>query len=189
MPLFVVPILWGILAYLVGSINWGYLVARWYGVDILSVGNRNPGAGNVFRTVGPIQGIAVYVADVLTGASVVIPAGWLPLPEVCRLVASVMILVGTMYPLFSGFRGGTGLAKGMGAVMGVNPAGFFLGVPLGALVVWRLHDTGWAGALVVGTALLFSVFFYSDWVGSGNIAAIGALIFLRSLVQYRSVSN
>ena len=64
-------------------------------MDILTVGTRHPGAANVFRTVGSIPGIVAFVADVLKTTSVVVLMGYLPAPEVDRLVASVMLIIGT----------------------------------------------------------------------------------------------
>lgn len=189
MPGFVVPILWGVFAYLLGSLHWSYLAARWAGVDISSVGNRNPGAANVFREVGRVQGIAVLLADGLMGIAAVLPTGWLPLPEVCRVVGTVMVMLGTMYPVFWGFKGGTGLAKGMGAALGINVVGVLLGCVLGLLVVWRFRNSGWSGAVVVVTAFALSIALYRDLAGAGNIVLIAALIFIRSKVQYRSTAS
>ena len=186
MPSFIVPILWGLMVYLVGSVNWGFLVARWHGVDILASGNRNPGAANVFRTVGPLQGVVVYLADLSVGVAVVFPASWLPLPDVCRFVGAIMVIMGTAYPILLGFKGGTGLAKAMGVMLAINPIGFFLGSPLGILVVRRFHNAGWAGGIVAGFVLLFSALVYRDVVGTAIVATVGILVALRSLVQYRS---
>ena len=185
MPSFIYPILCAVLGYVAGSINWGYLVARWYGVDIQATGTRNPGAANVFRAVGRAQGIAVYVADVMTAASVIFLAGSLPESDYCRLAGAAMLLTGTVYPIFWGFKGGTGLAKGMGVVMGVNPAAFFLGVPVGLFVLWKYRNTGWAGALAVVTSWLFTLFLFGDMAGGGIMAMVAALIFLRARIQYR----
>ena len=189
MPDFVVPVLWGAFAYLLGSTNWGYLVARMAGVDISSTGNRNPGAANVFREVGRAQGVLVFLADGLMGVAATLPAMWLPLSEVCRVVGAAAVMIGTMYPVFWGFRGGTGLAKGMGAVLGINPVGVLLGGVLGLFVVWRFHNPGWAGALVVVTAFALSIGLYRDWAAVGTILLVAALIFLRSKLQYRSTAS
>ena len=160
-------------------------MARLYGVDIHSTGNRNPGAANVFRTVGRVQGIAVYLADVLTAALVIFLVGLLPYSDYCRLAGAVMVMIGTAYPIFWGFKGGTGLAKGMGVVMAVNPVSFFLGVPVGLLVLWKFRNTGWAGALAVFTASILTATVYGDMFGLGIIVMVAALIFARARIQYR----
>ena len=185
MPLVIVPILWGLLAYTAGSINWAYPVAQRYGVDILRTGNRNPGAANAFRVVGPLPGVLVYVADTVTAMVVVAPTHWLPLSDACMLAASGMVIVGTMFPVFSHFRGGTGLAKSTGVAAGINPLGLLLALPLGLYVLGTLRDAGWAGGLGLGLVLLASAYISHDAVGVASIAMVGALIFIRSRVQYR----
>ncbi len=185
MPLVIVPILWGVLAYTASSINWAYPVARRYGVDILSTGNRNPGAANAFRVVGPLPGALVYLADMLTATAVVAPTHWLPLSDACMLVASGMVIVGTMFPVFSHFRGGTGLAKSTGVAAGINPLGLLLALPLALFALGVLRNAGWAGGLGLGVVLLASAFVSHDAVGTISIAMVGALIFIRSRVQYR----
>ena len=181
----VIPVLWGALAYLAGSINWGLFVSRKYGVDILSVGNRNPGAANVYREVGRGPGLYVYVADMLTAALVVAPTRWLPSSDACMLAASVMVVVGTVFPVWSRLKGGTGLAKGTGVALGINPSGFLLGSLVGLFVLIKLRNPGWAGALAAGVTILTSAFLFNDWIGLSAISSAGALIFLRSGVQYR----
>ncbi len=189
MPSYAVPALWGLAAYLLGSITWGYLVARLYGVSIRTVGTRNPGAANVFRTVGRLPGIAVFVADVMTGAAALLPAGWLPHPDITRLVAAVMVLVGTFFPLFTRFQGGTGLAKGMGAAMGINPAGFFVGAPVGILLLVRFRNSALAGGTVIVISGLFSILVYRDLAGAGIMALVGLLVFLRARFQYADLEK
>ena len=122
----------------------------------------------------------------LSGASVIVPTRWLPFSEICLLVAVFAVFTGTVFPLFSGFKGGTGLAKSTGAIMGINPLGFFLGAPVGLFVIWRLHNPGWAGGLLMGVTLLVSITVYGDVVGAGGIVALAILVKLRAIVQYRS---
>ena len=186
MPLIIFPILSGIVGYLAGSINWAIHVGHWSGVEIRTLGNGNPGAANLYRSVGHVQGVSAFVADVLTGASVVILAGLLPFPDISRLAASVMILVGTAYPIFWGFVGGTGLAKGMGAAMAINPLGFLVGAIVGFPVLRKLHNTGWSGAVTMVITMLCSMFFYGDEAGAGTIALIAMMVIARSKLQYRS---
>ena len=153
----------------------------------MTAGNRNPGASNVFRIVGPVPGVAVYLADMLSGAIVIVPTQWLPFPDICLLVAVFAVFTGTVFPLYSGFKGGTGLAKSTGAVMGINPLGFFIGAPVGLLIIWRLHNPGWAGGMLIGVTLLISIVVFRDVVGASGIVAFALLVFLRSKIQYRSV--
>ncbi len=129
-----------IAAYLVGSIPFGYLAGLSRGVDIRTVGSGNIGATNVFRTFGKKLGIATFVLDVFKGiaATCVIPQGvWMAMgiegaaPLASEMVSAIFVLVGHSFPLFLNFKGGKGVATGLGIAIGVAPHSALLG-----LVVW-----------------------------------------------------
>jgi glycerol-3-phosphate acyltransferase PlsY len=110
-----------LLAYLLGSIPFSYLVARSFGVDVRRVGSGNVGATNVMRSAGKAAGLAAFVLDFLkglaaaAGAKYVSPEG--PLPA----VAAVTAVLGHMYPVWLRFRGGKGVATGAGAFLPLAP--------------------------------------------------------------------
>lgn len=123
-------------AYLLGSVPFGVLIARYMGVDIMSVGSGNIGATNVNRVLGWKVGMAVLLLDV---AKALLPAllAWqlFPRPQYGMEVQTISFLAGTAAILghcFSpwlGFRGGKGVATALGAVTGAAPliaAGAFL---------------------------------------------------------------
>lgn len=137
--------------YLLGSLPFGFLVARSRGVNIFEVGSRSPGATNVRRVLGAGPGNAVFALDALKGAAA---AGW---PLVCaaylfRVPADRLgflgyaglaaALVGHAYSCFTRFRGGKGVATAAG--------GLFVLLPLLALI-----------ALGVWTAAFYSTRFVS----------------------------
>ena len=66
-------VVWTIASYLLGVVPFGDIVARIAGVDIRSVGTRNPGAANVYREIGPKHGIAVFALDVAKGVVATAP--------------------------------------------------------------------------------------------------------------------
>lgn len=175
-------------AYMAGSILWGDIVSRRYGVDIWAVDTHNPGAGNVARNVGKAQAVAVYVADATTAATVMLIAGTLPQPE-ARIIAIIGILVGTFFSLFSGFKGGIGLAKFMGMALAMNPAGFMLVAPLGFVAVFRLKSPAVAGGIVVAGTTLFSTLVYHDMPTMVLIAAAGFVVWARSRMQVHFVEG
>ena len=158
-------------------------------MDIVTTGNRNPGAANVFRVVGSLPGAIVYLADMLTATVVVAPTHWLPLSDACMLVASGTVIAGTMFPVFSHFRGGTGLAKSTGVAVGINPWGLLLLLPLGLYVLRTHRNAAWAGVLGLGLVLLASAFIFQDAMGVISIAMVGALIFIRSRVSIVKVAR
>jgi acyl-phosphate glycerol 3-phosphate acyltransferase len=123
-----------LLAYLIGSIPFGYLVGRWHGIDVRQHGSQNIGATNVGRVLGRRWGMFVFVLDFAKGALPVYVAGLLPepadgdlLPNTVRVTAALCAFLGHLFPVYLGFRGGKGVATGAGAVVVL--------VPLEALLV------------------------------------------------------
>jgi glycerol-3-phosphate acyltransferase PlsY len=118
-----------VLAYMCGSIPssvwWGKAL---YGVDVREHGSNNAGATNTFRVLGPKAGIPVLMIDILKGFAPVrvlpnfsqlepdTPA-WMWL-RVGLVIATVL---GHLYPVFAGFRGGKGVATSLGGVLAVHP--------------------------------------------------------------------
>jgi glycerol-3-phosphate acyltransferase PlsY len=119
-----------VLAYLLGSIPFAYLAGRAKGVDIRTVGSRNVGATNVFRTLGRRIGVAVMLLDIGKGVAATLIARALtdaPWP----LVAGAAAILGHVFPVWLRFKGGKGVAVGGGAVIGLVPL-----VSLIVLGVW-----------------------------------------------------
>ncbi|MSQ40516.1 MAG: hypothetical protein EXR55_02415 [Dehalococcoidia bacterium] len=178
-------ILWSLGAYLVGSLSFGDLVARVAGVKIRTVGTGNPGAANVWREIGPRYGIAVMVLDVVKGALVTLPLYFLDVPLWTKGLATGAALLGHFFPVFWRFRGGTGMAAGMGAATGFLPLGSLVGLVSGVAILGITRNTGYSGgayfvAMVVAGALLDR-----SLPGAIAVMLIGVAIRLRSLVQYR----
>ena len=135
------PYLAGFLAaYFLGSIPFGFLIAKAHGVDIRTKGSGNIGATNVFRTLGKRLGILTFALDFAKGIIATLPLavaanrlfGPVGANLPClRLVCGAGALVGHSFPLFLGFKGGKGVATGVGLVMGLSPAAAGIG-----LAVW-----------------------------------------------------
>jgi len=125
-------ILKGVLSYLLGSIIGSLVVGRLIGgVDIRTLGSRNPGATNALRTQGKKVALAVLLIDLTKGwvataviATWVVPAGiaaaTAPLAAWSASVCGIAVMLGHVYPLWYGFRGGKGVATLLGAVLGIN---------------------------------------------------------------------
>ena len=121
----------GGLSYLLGSIVGSLLIGRFRGVDIRALGSGNAGATNALRTQG--KGIAfwVLVIDLAKGwiATQLIAPALLPgiapaapaLHAWCVTVCGLAVILGHVYPLWFGFRGGKGVATLVGAVLGIHP--------------------------------------------------------------------
>ncbi len=132
------------LAYFVGAIPFGLIIARARGVDLRAHGSGNIGATNVLRVLGKKAGILCFALDALKGALPVVIAGVvmrtigkgeLPAPEALWWLAVAMATVlGHMFTIFARLRGGKGVATGFGALAAmfpiVTPAAFL------ALAAW-----------------------------------------------------
>jgi glycerol-3-phosphate acyltransferase PlsY len=145
-----------VIAYLVGSIPtsvwWG---KAFHGVDVREHGSRNAGATNTFRVLGKKAGVPVLVIDIMKGF---LPVRILPNftdlePDTApwmwfRVALVIATVLGHLYPVFAGFKGGKGVATSFGGILAVHP--------------------GAAGACVVVFALVFLV---SRYVSLGSLSA------------------
>jgi glycerol-3-phosphate acyltransferase PlsY len=124
-------------AYVVGAVPVGYLVARLFGVtDIRRRGSGNIGATNVLRTAGRLPGLATLVGDIVKGWVAVALAGWVDGGAPGALaVGAVAAVVGNCWSVFLGFRGGKGVATGLGALLRLTPLATLAALPVFLVVV------------------------------------------------------
>jgi glycerol-3-phosphate acyltransferase PlsY len=115
------PVLLVALAYLIGSIPFGYLVARARGVDITKAGSGNIGATNVGRVLGRKYGILVFTLDVLKGALPTAAMSALRSDGGWPVAAGLAAILGHLFPIFLRFRGGKGVATGFGVIAVLLP--------------------------------------------------------------------
>ena len=113
------------MAYLLGSIPWGYVILQWrHGVDIRQYGSGRTGMSNVLRTAGKNVAAAVLALDVLKGVLAVLLAREVIGTTTAEVTTGLLVLIGHNWPVFLGFRGGRGIATGLGglAIMAPIPA-------------------------------------------------------------------
>lgn len=123
-----------IASYLIGSIPFGYLVARTKGIDIRQHGSGNIGATNVWRTMGPGCGMLALALDALKGAAAV-AIGRQAGIEGAELLTGIAALVGHAFPVYLGFRGGKIIAAGLGVMIALAPVVALIAVAVFALLV------------------------------------------------------
>lgn len=129
------------LAYLLGSIPFGFLLTRGAGAgDIRKIGSGNIGATNVLRTGRKDLAAATLLLDALKGTLAVLAGGWLA--PGAGLIAAIGAFVGHIAPVWLGFRGGKGVATYLGALFALHwPTGLgFCAFWLLAAVVWRFSS-------------------------------------------------
>jgi glycerol-3-phosphate acyltransferase PlsY len=132
-----VSVLAVLAAYLVGAVPIGWLVARAFGVsDIRRHGSGNIGATNVLRTLGRIPAIVTLLADVLKGYLAVALGAALSGGDGRVIAASTVAAVaGNCWSVFLGFRGGKGVATGLGALLRTVPLATLAALPVFVAVV------------------------------------------------------
>jgi acyl phosphate:glycerol-3-phosphate acyltransferase len=112
-----------IVAYLIGSIPFGYLIVRGkIGADIRETGSGGTGATNVSRRAGKVAGLVTLVLDALKGAAAVFIAARLTHSDWLIDASAIAVLVGHIFPVWLGFRGGKGVATGAGVFLVLAPA-------------------------------------------------------------------
>lgn len=137
-----------ILAYILGSVSGSLLLGRLLGQsDVRASGSGNAGATNALRTGGIGYGAAVLLFDLLKGllAAGVVPQ-LLAIPEGWAFLCGFLAILGHVYPILHGFRGGKGAATGIGVLSVLLPGGLILG---GSIWVAILVATGYVGLATV----------------------------------------
>jgi glycerol-3-phosphate acyltransferase PlsY len=135
-----------VLAYFLGSIPFGYLIVRWQkGVDVRSTGSGGTGATNVMRNLGIIGFVATFILDVGKGIVAVMLASWLTAGDPRWVAASsVAAILGHCFPVWLRFRGGKGVATGVGVFIALAPLQVALVLVIFGIVVaiWRYISLG-----------------------------------------------
>lgn len=133
------PIVLALAGYVLGSIPFGIVVSKCLGApDPRTVGSRNIGFTNVLRVSGKKAGILTLLGDMGKGWLVAWLAATVIKEEVWVLGIALSPVLGHLFSVFLGFRGGKGVATAIGAVGGVAPS-----VGLGLIVVWLLTAALW----------------------------------------------
>lgn len=119
-------ILLPVIGYLLGSIPFGLVIGKMVGADVRKKGSQNIGATNVSRVLGKKLGFLTLVCDCLKSIGpMVIAAKILPESDTKELIVAatgVLAVVGHMFPLYLKFRGGKGVATGLGVFLYLSPA-------------------------------------------------------------------
>lgn len=136
-------------AYLLGTFPSAALVATASGVDITRTGSGNPGASNVTRTLGWKKGALVFALDAAKGAIAALAGLWIG-GRAGGYVLGAAAIVGHVFPLMRGMRGGKGVATGGGVLASLHP---IVGVALGAIWVLVSRLTGKAAVASIASVV------------------------------------
>ena len=178
-----------ILSYLIGSINFAYLIAGSKNLDISSSGSGNPGTSNILRTLGKKYAVLVLLGDVLKG---IIP---ILLFDQNLIIYGVAAVIGHIYPIFYKFKGGKGVATYLGVYIAftiANPIGselfenlyfLYLNIPTLAFFYFIIIKISRVSAVASLTTVLISnsllIYESNESIDKMLIAFVFVLIFLK----------
>ena len=147
-------ILLAVIAYLIGSVPTSVWIGKWlYDVDVRKHGSGNSGATNSLRILGKKVGIIVLVIDILKGwlaVGIVIFSSYPP-GSIQRIHLEVILasaaIIGHILPVYAGFKGGKGVATGLGIILAFSPLVALLCILIFAVVFFTSHFVSLASML------------------------------------------
>ena len=185
-----------LISYLLGSLMGGLVLGKLLGgTDLRTVGSESAGATNALRTRGKGFAAGVFLIDILKGlAAVTIVAGFswpggstdLMSPLAISAACGVAAVLGHLYPVFFGFRGGKGVATLLGTMLGLSP--MILGI---ALLAWLilLVLTGYVGlaSIIAGIAAALAAMLWMPGTLTSPITIF--CLIMAALIIYTHRSN
>jgi acyl phosphate:glycerol-3-phosphate acyltransferase len=189
-----IPLIALLIAYLLGAIPFGFLLAKWKtGDDVRTTGSGNIGATNVMRTSGRAAGIATLLLDIGKGYFAVWIAGRLTgelagPDKLWMSAAALAVMAGHAYPVFLGFRGGKAVASMVGAFLCLTPGALaaevivFVGV-----VAWTRHIS--MGSIIGAATLPLAIWLILKAPPEEVLPEVLASILAGAFVIYRHSNN
>ncbi len=178
-----------ILSYLLGSINTSIIVSSLFGMgDIRQKGSGNAGATNTLRVVGAKAAVLVVIGDALKGIIAVLASGWIcrlfnnQYVHYCQCVAAVMVVVGHVFPLYFGFKGGKGIMTAISVIFVLN---WHIGLVLVAVFTVVILCFGYVSLASCVSAFVYP-FIVLLFKGDAVFVASSVIIALIAIVKHRT---
>jgi glycerol-3-phosphate acyltransferase PlsY len=181
-----------VLAYLLGSIPFGYILVRWFrGSDIRQIGSGNIGATNVARASSWL-GIATLLLDAGKGSGAVLTGLAFSAGDLfVAAVAAFFVVLGHMFPIWLRFRGGKGVATGLGAFVAVVPKAVLVAVVifLAIVVLFRYVSLGSVSAAAVLPVFVYVFYLRPGWPMQSILGAAIAVALLIIAKHHGNISR
>ena len=176
-------------AYLIGSIPSGLWVGKiFYKTDIREHGSGNLGGTNSFRVLGKKAGLVVTILDILKGTAATI----LPLipffadTTIHPLILGAIAVVGHMFPIFAGFRGGKAVATSGGVLLGYAWPLFILLIAAFLITLKITKIVSLSSMIISIIAVIYSVIYV---IVTGDVALLILILLLTAFIFYRHRTN
>lgn len=170
-----VYIIFVVAAYLLGSIPTGIVISRLMGKgDPRKSGSGNIGATNVGRTSGKLAGILTLLGDVLKGALPVFVAFQLMPESLLISLVGLAAFIGHLFPVYLGFKGGKGVATGLGVMVVICPLATLLSAVVFAVLAYFKRYVSLASMVSAAMLPVFMSFMPrgKNYVGMGVVVAV-----------------
>ena len=165
-----------IAAYLLGSIPSAVWIGKkYYGIDIREHGSKNAGTTNMLRVLGKRAALPVFIIDYLKGFVAVTLTSLMRYDDAIdnntiitlRIIATVFVVLGHIFPIFAGFKGGKGVATLLGAGTGIYPPVLLLSFAVWCVVFAVWHYVSLA-SMIAGCSYTLFVFIFSTMTYDAN---------------------
>jgi acyl phosphate:glycerol-3-phosphate acyltransferase len=177
-------ILFAVVGYFCGCIQSGYILGKMNGIDIREHGSKNAGATNVAILVGKKRGFIVAALDILKAAiPMMLIRTFIEDGENLAFVCGFFAVIGHVFPVFLGFRGGKGTATIGGVMLGLSPWFFIIGLAI-FIGVMMLSNYMVIGALSTAASLIAMV-----WIGYNEPLMIILSFVLLGVSIYKHIEN
>ena len=171
-------------AYLIGSVSFAVLASRIFRLpDPRTYGSGNPGAANVLRSGKLAAALFTLFGDAAKGVAAVLLARLLAptfgLGPITVALCALAVVLGHLYPVFFGFKGGKGVATSFGALLALSPWAALVAVAVFLLVVALFRYVSLASILAAGAAAAVGPFLLNWGAESAAVLAIAMLVVWR----------
>ena len=174
---------WAFVAYILGSVPFGLIVARLHGVDLRGQGSGNIGATNALRVMGRKAGALTLLGDLLKGSLAV----WLALYFSGReagIIAAAAAVLGHDFSVFAGFKGGKGVATSFGVLLALEPVLAAIGFGAWILTVLAFRYSSLGALVSFGLLPLWCLI-----LKGGDRTLMALAFFLTALIFFKHRGN
>ena len=163
-------------AYALGSIPFGVLLARTQNIDLRNHGSKNIGATNVTRILGRKAGTLTLLGDTFKGSLSVAIASWITNDPFTIAGAGIMVILGHLFSFFLKFKGGRGVATGLGVHLYIMPIVTLEAVAVFVLTLWISKYVSLRSIIAAISLPIFGIFFDMPFPYKCMSLAIATLI-------------
>lgn len=178
-----------VLIYLIGSIPSGLLIGKGlYGKDLREHGSKNIGATNAYRVLGKMGALLVFLCDLTKG---VLGAYLLSFTPTFTVVGGLLAMIGHNWPIFLKFKGGKGVATGLGMVIFMVPSVALLAFSIWAMIVYVTKYVS-LGSIVAAAIIPVAMYLWDEptpYIVFGVIAALFVIIRHRANIKRLLAGN